>query len=347
MAIALILILYQIPVLANGGPGEPSVYNGDGCLHFDEDSDIRLVSESIQITIDDKDDQNIIVEVNYRLIASNGNEASIMYFVLPKVGEYSSDMKPYDVWINDHKVTDETLLMELPEFDNWKPKTDVKLIDPISGEVLDKSYTVNSYDIFGIKIPLEFDSGETKTLKIVYQGRSGVENYDVRNPVMNYIYYMTPADFWLKEPVVSYSIVFPPQSNYELYSSLPLEKRDNVYKGNLSDIPYAEWQIAYVDSTGLIFNINNLAVNNRIIYSVVVAIIILTIYLRVRFKKSLITIAGYAVVALLLVLGTGSRGYTYSLGILNFLKVVLYFVIIPGIYFVFKLGQWIIRQIGR
>lgn len=170
-----LIMINSLLVYANGGPGEPTLYAGDGWLHFDSSDNMSLVSEDITIYVEGQD---LNVDVVYDLTALKTLEKTDLYFILPEIEYYSGIVKHYEVWINDINVTEDTTYSSIPGFDNWEPQTVSEIVDPISGEVIEQDYKISN-ELYGIKIPIEVESNKITKMRITYSGRAGTLNEPV------------------------------------------------------------------------------------------------------------------------------------------------------------------------
>jgi len=271
--IIIFILIFTLSIFANGAEPEMPFNDGDGALHFKDESNISLVDEEVRLTISSNDSQEVGVDVTYNLLGPNLAEDTEMYFVL-------SEPNSYKVYVNEQEITADTRLEILPEIDNWEPIYDFKIYDPVVEKDIGygSSHKMvgsnNMSTLYGIVIPISFESKEEVNLRVQYSSNSGkYKGVGSDYIIMSYVYYMTPARYWKDEPRITYSVTFPENGKYALYSAIELDKISDIYYEKTQDyLPDEEWLISYTNTEVTRFT---LVTAFNILYGFILAVLII------------------------------------------------------------------------
>lgn len=239
--IVLGLIALMIPVFANSMA--PTSIPGKAGIFVDKESGIELISETIEINIDDKFDKTLYL-VNYTF--KNDHDVSIEtpIWFLTRGYWNSHDFK---VYIDNALVKSEALDVEFSEIENWEPEDKLGYIDPFTDEVLDSGIDRYSGDHLTVdEFVLEMESGQISNVIIEYE----VWNGYISPRITDYIYdvkltsYMlSPAAFYEGDGLIDIKIITP--SNTILKSNLILEKKD-AKSYEINDYQLKEYENLYL-----------------------------------------------------------------------------------------------------
>lgn len=321
MLICLILSYSNICYANGAKPWEDP--NNDGLMYFSDDTNIKLQSESISFDVQEVEGHGskAIISVKYVMKNLGDQQRFQMYFVIPHSDTYS-------VKLNDVEITNKTEMKELPHIENWKPNR-MNILEPYSKKEI--SGLKDNPTLYGIVIPLEFETNGWETLEIVYSTESGYFNADhLKHTVYSFVYYLTPANFWEEEVDMKLSIKFPEYGKYKIHSNIGLEpKGKNLYETHLSKLPDEEFVISFVDSDGLIFNTNLTKVHSRYVVICTLALMFVSVLVRIVTMKKFVLIVGYIITNLFLFrfLGKIVDGYIIDAFTYLSLVVILWFLV--------------------
>lgn len=329
------ILIFIIPMIIYANGGKPIEDPIDQTIIFDENSGISLLEETINYRFGD----NLYeakVEVGYNLKNTTNQVQSFnIMFITPHLQDADFKVMIDNGEINDVKIQKD---IKLPK--NWRTSMEKHIIEPISKEILTKSYTVmNGRSFTGATFPVTIRPNDSIKLYITYNSESGFYRYQKTvNTVYSQLYYLTPAKFWEGDAKVNLRVEFPKDSNIEMYSNIPMNKINNyTYEGTVDKIPDEEWLFSFTKKDGLIFNTNYKRQHNIIVISIIILLFIVIRIVKLKFNKKYITFLLYLlIVFLVLNISAGPYGILYIpfiifYGILNHPLFYLLIIVIIGI----------------
>lgn len=342
-------------VFANGAKLSEQV-KSEGIFSFDEDSNIRLVEESVTYNVKSYSEHGSKsdVIVNYQLKNLTDENKNIrMFFIISPLSEEQVE-KSYDppnfhirdllkVSVNGKEITENCSYKNQADLpDNWIAIINNKLVDPISKKEKLISEKAEEYykKARGVEIPFSLGEYELINLEIQYISSSG---YDASyyNSVLGYVYYLTPAKFWTGDTKVNLCVNLPQEGSYEFYSNIPMEKvSKNTYKTTMDKLPDYEWSFSFFKKSGISFGTNNNKLHT--IYTFILTLIIfnlmllLSIKLKKRWIKEVMRPLAYIVSFAFF---NYNINVSYSWSILYALYLLVTAIIIPLIYIIRSMNR--------
>lgn len=319
MRIAKILLIiamtFTMFTLANGAQME-ELPDGAGAFYFVDESNITLLEEKVVYNLDV--DELADVEVNYLLRGGDNSEDINLYFVLPRIEEYSVSIDGVD-------ITGSVARGDLPEIQNWEPNGIDSYID---------QYSPNSNELYGLSIPMHFNAMEEKELIVEYKGYGGYNNshYYV-NTVYSHIYYLTPAKFWNENAEVELIVNMQKDKNTNINSNLELnEISEYQYQYISEDIPDTEWALEIYSTDGLYFGTNDASMHNIGLWIIFGAITAISILLQWRLRKDYILPTGYIIANVVLFGFMSEVGYYINDYLIKIFFALVLWGVVPLVY---------------
>ncbi len=261
IVICLIMLLTVGIVFANGMPTSEED-GGSGQVTINVHSNISLIEETIiyesksrmDPEYSDLDDEENIenayvssrIKVIYNMKCGPEAEDTIMYFVSPRFMDFK-------VSLDGKSILDELELTRMPSSIEWVPES-LYLSYEIREDMNDET----------AKIPLSFKAGEEKTLTIEYISSSSWDGSSGNvHDIFRFVYYLTPARYWLGDTKVNLELNLASELTYE--SNIKLDKIDtNRYTTTLDKIPDKEWSLYISHKGNRYFKTNSATLQNLI-----------------------------------------------------------------------------------
>jgi len=253
------LILIVIPVFANGLPTYEEGQDS-GLVRIDENSSIQLIEETVVYDIgnvpsdrnsymwgiNNQVERDITAEITVTYIMkSDIAEDTVMYFMLPHVDSGY-------ITLNGENVDELVYTEEKPGSIDWQPSSV-------------QDYEIRYSEFKAAKIPLSFQAGEEKILEIHYIPSSGYSRSGTYvNGVFDFVYYLTPADYWLGDAKVNLIVNIDEGLTYK--SNIELSKKNQAtYSAQLDEVPDVDWYLEFTHKDYRFFMTNNAWLHNSIL----------------------------------------------------------------------------------
>lgn len=259
MLILLMVIVIVVPVFANGLPTYVEG-NDSGMVRIDENTAIQLLEETVvydigsvprdrssyMLGINNQVEGDITAEitVTYKM-RSDIEENTIMYFMLPNVDSGY-------ITIDGVNIDETIYTKEKPDSIDWQPSSV-------------QNYEVRYETFKTAEIPLNFEAGEEKIIEIHYIPSSGFNRSgSYVNGVFDFVYYLTPAKYWLGDAKVNLIVNMDEGLTYQ--SNIELEKSsEGSYGVTLDQVPAVEWYLEISYMNYRVFMTNNAWLHNFIL----------------------------------------------------------------------------------